>query len=130
MNYISRLYTLTRLYTLQLIFKFYDLQNNITYCTYKHILGNTQARVAFKNIEKLVLTHQNQSHALPSREHVENIQLTGEKGKCRSSDSSHLLVGRDGWDTGEGTTLSSAVPLKENSPVNNTKCLDLIKGGW
>ena len=46
------------------------------------------------------------------------------------SDSSHLLVGRDRWDFGEGTTLSSTVPLKENSPVNYTKCLDLIQGGW
>lgn len=46
------------------------LAEQLTYCTYKHILGNMQARVAFKNIEKLVLTHQNQSQALPSREHV------------------------------------------------------------
>ena len=52
---------------------------------------------------------------LPSGEHMKNIHLAGEKGKRQSSDSSHLLVGRDGWDFGEGTTLSSTVPLKENS---------------
>lgn len=71
--------------------------------------------VVFKKYRKLVLTYQNWCQALPSGEHMKNIHLAGEKGKRQSSDSSHLLWGGTGGILGEGTTLSSTVPLKENS---------------
>ena len=96
------------------------------YILYMHILGNMQARVAFKNIEKIVLTHQSQCQPLHSSEHVgEHPSSRRERQTPKFRQQSPLCRER-----GEGTTLSSTVSLKANSQVNITKCPDFIKGGW